>query len=670
MNAAPAIVVLGAGALPVAERIRARYAGATIHALAGRVEGDVAFTELGAHLRALYARGHPIVALCAAGIVIRCVAACLTDKGVEPPVLAVAEDGSAVVPLLGGLTGVNLLAREIADVLGIAPAITTSGELRFGACVLNPPQGYALADIGAGKRFVSDLLAGAATRIEGDAPWLDGVTLPVDPSAAHAVRITPQAGGAASGELVIHPRSVVVAVTGTQESERYDASIPLTADGRDDDPLACRVLDALAAAGLSPLALAVLVAPRRMMRDAALARGAQALGVPLRFVEAEGGESGSANGVADDAEDRYASDVADGAENGAASGMADSAEDRHASGVADGAENGAANGIADGAENAPANGVANCNPDRSANRSATAKARTLLDTALVAASIPASAPSTAHAPDLAIAIADAPVDATRLGQARGKLTVLGLGPGSAELMTPAARAALAGATDILGYATYVRMAGPFRADQRVHETDNREELQRARHAFELAAQGRQVAMVSSGDPGVFAMAAAVLEALDASAGSEAAAWADVALDVVPGVSAAMAAAAQAGAPLGHDFCVISLSDNLKPWGVIEERLALAARADLVMAFYNPVSKARPWQLDRALEIVRAVRTADTVVVLGRDIGRPGATLRSTTLGELRSDQVDMRTMVIVGSSKTRRFTRGEREWIYTPRFYD
>ncbi|WP_414445071.1 precorrin-3B C(17)-methyltransferase [Burkholderia sp. 22PA0106] len=599
LNAAPAIVVLGAGALPVAERIRARYAGATIHALAGRVEGDVAFTELGAHLRALYARGNPIVALCAAGIVIRCVAACLTDKGVEPPVLAVAEDGSAVVPLLGGLTGVNLLAREIADVLGIAPAITTSGELRFGACVLNPPEGYALADIGAGKRFVSDLLAGAATRIEGDAPWLDGVALPVDPSAAHAVRITPQAGGAASGELVIHPRSVVVAVTGTRKSERYDASIPLTADGRDDDPLACRVLDALAAAGLSPLALAVLVAPKRMMRDAALARGAQALGVPLRFVDAEGGESGSANGVADDAD-----------------------------------------------------------------------ARTLLDAALVAASIPASAPSTAHATDLAIAIADAPVDATRLGQARGKLTVLGLGPGSAELMTPAARAALAGATDILGYATYVRMAGPFRADQRVHETDNREELQRARHAFELAAQGRHVAMVSSGDPGVFAMAAAVLEALDASAGSEAAAWADVALDVVPGVSAAMAAAAQAGAPLGHDFCVISLSDNLKPWGVIEERLALAARADLVMAFYNPVSKARPWQLDRALEIVRAVRTADTVVVLGRDIGRPGATLRSTTLGELRSDQVDMRTMVIVGSSKTRRFTRGEREWIYTPRFYD
>ncbi|MGN4077770.1 precorrin-3B C(17)-methyltransferase, partial [Burkholderia gladioli] len=268
---------------------------------------------------------------------------------------------------------------------------------------------------------------------------------------------------------------------------------------------------------------------------------------------------------------------------------------------------------------------------------------------------------------LAIAIAEAPVDANRLGQARGSLTVLGLGPGRADLLAPAARLALAEATDILGYATYVRMAGPFRADQRVHETDNREELQRARHAFELAAQGRRVAMVSSGDPGVFAMAAAVLEALD---GAGEPAWDEVALEVVPGVSAAFATAAEAGAPLGHDFCVISLSDNLKPWGVIEERLALAARADLVMAFYNPISKARPWQLDRALEILREIRAADTVVVLGRDVGRPGASLRSLTLGELRTADVDMRTMVIVGSSKTRRFASAEREWIYTPRFYD
>ena len=148
MTTPPAIVILGAGALDTARRIQARYPGALVHGLASRVAADVPFDDLGAHLRELYARGLPIVALCAAGIVIRCIAASLADKGVEPPVLAVAEDGSAVVPLLGGLTGVNMIAREIAACVGVAPAITTSGELRFGACVLNPPEGYALADLG------------------------------------------------------------------------------------------------------------------------------------------------------------------------------------------------------------------------------------------------------------------------------------------------------------------------------------------------------------------------------------------------------------------------------------------------------------------------------------------------------------------------------------------
>ncbi|MGV4871018.1 precorrin-3B C(17)-methyltransferase, partial [Burkholderia pseudomallei] len=236
-----------------------------------------------------------------------------------------------------------------------------------------------------------------------------------------------------------------------------------------------------------------------------------------------------------------------------------------------------------------------------------------------------------------------------------------------DLMTPAARAALADATDIVGYATYVNMAGPLRADQQLHVSDNREELQRARHAFELAARGRRVAVVSSGDPGVFAMAAAVLEALD---GADDARWAAVELDVVPGVSAALATAAEAGAPLGHDFCLISLSDNLKPWAIIEKRIDHAAAADFALAFYNPVSRARPVQFDRALDIVRRHRAPETVVVLGRDIGRPGATLATTTLAALSAQQVDMRTMVIVGSSTTRRVARdGARDWVYTPRWY-
>ncbi|WP_233343405.1 precorrin-3B C(17)-methyltransferase [Burkholderia cepacia] len=572
MTTPPAIVILGAGALDTARRIQARYPGARVHGLASRVTADVPFDDLGAHLRELYARGLPIVALCAAGIVIRCIAPALADKGVEPPVLAVAEDGSAVVPLLGGLTGVNVMAREIAACVGVAPAITTSGELRFGACVLNPPEGYALADLVQGKRFVSDLLAGASTRIDGAAPWLDDVALPCDDAAAHAIRVTPEAWRGTHDELVIHPRSVVVGV---------DAHA-VHADGA----LAARIAASLDAHGLARLALAAIVAPAAAIGDAALEDAAHTLDVPLRFVDADG----------------------------------------------------------DGDGGAPVDAAA------------------LLGRALrVVHTLRATTNG------IACAVASHPVDPATLGRARGRLTVLGLGPGGAAWLTPAARAALADATDILGYTTYVNMAGPFRDDQRVHGTDNREEMQRARHAFELAAEGRRVAVVSSGDPGVFAMAAAVLEALDEARDPH---WAAVDLRVEPGISASLATAAQAGAPLGHDFCAISLSDNLKPWDVIETRLRHAAQADLVMAFYNPISRARPWQLDRALDVVRAHRTADTVVVLGRDIGRPGATLATTTLGALRSDQVDMRTMVIVGSSTTRRFAIGEgREWVYTPRWY-
>jgi cobalt-precorrin 5A hydrolase/precorrin-3B C17-methyltransferase len=272
-----------------------------------------------------------------------------------------------------------------------------------------------------------------------------------------------------------------------------------------------------------------------------------------------------------------------------------------------------------------------------------------------------------HRNGIALGVASAPVTVSEVGRGRGRLSVVGLGPGCPELMVPAARAALTEASDILGYETYVRMAGPFRDDQRVHGSDNREELLRARHAFELASAGRTVAIVSSGDPGVFAMAAAVLEALETA---DDPGWAAVELCIVPGVSAAMATAAQAGAPLGHDFCMLSLSDNLKPWEIIEKRLRHAAEADLVMAFYNPISRARPWQLDKALEIVREYRSAETRVVLGRDIGRPGEALITTRLGELRSDQVDMRTMVIVGSSATRGVAGAPHgEWIYTPRRY-
>lgn len=556
----PAIVILGNGSLATARIIAQLYPGALIHGLAGRVEGaDRVYQEFGATLRELYQQDTPIIALCAAGIVIRTLAPLLLEKGAEPPVLAVAEDGSAVVPLLGGLGGVNVMAREIAAGLNVAAAITTSGELRFGTCLLNPPSGYALADLELGKRFVSDLLAGESVRIEGSAPWLAQAQLPEDAQARLAVHVGPGERAPAANELLIYPRSVLVAVSA----------------GLVDVSKAIR--QALHQAQIALQSVACLLAADTEMTNTQLREAALELGVPLRFANAD-------------------------------------------------------------------------LPNVERARDAVGQTVSMLGDE-----------------SIAIAVAEQPLDPSQIGRPRGRLAVVGLGPGAAELMVPAVKAELARANDVLGYETYVRMAGPFRDDQVLHCTDNREEMQRARHAFELAAQGRSVVVVSSGDPGVFAMSAAVLEALHESSEP---AWHSVDLEMLPGVSASLATAAQAGAPLGHDFCVLSLSDNLKPWSIIETRLDLAAQADLALAFYNPISRSRPWQLGQALDIVARHREPHTPVVLGRDIGRPGQTLRVTTLGELSVDQVDMRTMVLIGSSTTRVIPRADgRPWVYTPRSY-
>nr|WP_276583625.1 precorrin-3B C(17)-methyltransferase [Pseudomonas sp. RIT-PI-S] len=548
---------MGASALPVARRIQQALPQAQVLGLEGRADAaDATYRAFGETLRGLYRAGTGIIALCAAGIVIRALASVLDEKGSEPPVLAVAEDGSAVVPLLGGLGGVNRLARRIAAALEVAAAITTSGELRFGTCLLDPPEGYVLADLERGKHFVSDVLAGGSVRIEGDAPWLASAGLPQAVDAALAIRVSPWLADAPH-ELLIHPRSVAVAVEA------------------DDGDVASQVAGALAQAGLARGALACLLAPMELMGSLALAEAAQALGADLRFTKA-----------------------------------------------------------------------------------ATASEAML-------AQLPHAKPL--QEAGLTIAVNASPIEACELGQRRGRLAVVGLGPGDRAFMVPAVQAELARAEDILGYETYVNMAGPFLPEQVLHCTDNREELQRARHALALAASGRRVVVVSSGDPGVFAMASAVLEALD---GASDLAWHALELVMLPGVSASLATAALAGAPLGHDFCVISLSDNLKPWSVIEHRLDLAGKADLAMAFYNPISKSRPWQLGQALDVVRRHRGPETPVVLGRDVARPGQRLTVVNLGALTPDMVDMRTMVLVGSSTTRVIPRGDgTPWVYTPRWY-
>lgn len=559
MTAPLVLMVLSAQGMETALRIKADYPEAIIHGLEGRVQGaDQTYTNFGETLRAHYRSGNAIAALCSAGITIRALAPLLENKGGEPPVLAIADDGSAVVPLLGGTTGVNVLARQVAKILAVSPAITTSGELRFGTCLLNPPAEFHLKNPEDGKRFIADLLAGKTVQIDGPAPWLEEARLPVDGNGTMHIRVTPSDIAPQNNELVFHPKVAIIGVAGDVGADAVKA--------------------ALAAADIALASVVCLAASAEHSTNASLHHLAAQLDLPLRLLPTKGSSAGD----------------------------------------------------------------------------------------IVSAFIKEPVRQSGNE-KLSIAVAATPDDVTLAGHRRGRLAVIGLGPGDPDFMIPAVRQELQRAEDVLGYETYVRMAGSFRPDQIIHMTDNREEMQRARHAFELAASGRSVVMISSGDPGVFAMAAAVVEALHESDNP---AWHGVDLQILPGVSAAMAAASRSGAPLGHDFCILSLSDNLKPWDIIEKRIALAAEADFAMAFYNPISKPRPWQLPRAIEILRQHRAPATPIVLGRDIGRPAETLRVITLAELSPEQVDMRTVILVGSSLTQSFDRIDGgKWVYTPRWY-
>ncbi len=238
----------------------------------------------------------------------------------------------------------------------------------------------------------------------------------------------------------------------------------------------------------------------------------------------------------------------------------------------------------------------------------------------------------------------------------GWVAVAGLGPGDEGMVTAEVREALAQATDVVGYIPYVARVAP-RAGLTLHPSDNRVEMDRAAHALAMAADGKRVVVVSSGDPGVFAMASALFEAVEGFSG----AVPDI--RILPGITAMLAAAARAGAPLGHDFCAINLSDNMKPWELVEKRLVLAAEADFAMAFYNPRSASRPHQFARALEVLLAACGPERLITFARAVTTPQERIVTVTLGEATPEMADMRTVVIVGNSATRRVGK----WVYTPR---
>ncbi|MFT6650025.1 precorrin-3B C(17)-methyltransferase [Pseudophaeobacter arcticus] len=242
----------------------------------------------------------------------------------------------------------------------------------------------------------------------------------------------------------------------------------------------------------------------------------------------------------------------------------------------------------------------------------------------------------------------------------GWVKIVGLGPGDETMVTTQVQEVISEATDIVGYIPYVKRI-PERPGLTLHATDNRAEVERATHALEMAASGKRVAVVSSGDPGVFAMASAVFEALEEA---HQPAWLDLDIQVLPGITAMLAASARIGAPMGHDFAAINLSDNLKPWSLIEKRLRLAGEAGFAMGFYNPRSKSRPHQFARALEILREACGGETLISFARDVSKPDETITTVTLNEATPEMADMRTVVIVGNKDTRRIGAH----VYTPRY--
>lgn len=467
-----AIVVLTESSLAIARQIQAAIPNSQIYGLKHRVSSaDIFYERFGDTLKQIFTEGNGIVGICAAGILIRTLAPLLSDKRAEPTVLAIAADGSAVVPLLGGLNGANELANQIGKALSVKAAITTSGQLHLQANLLSPPKDYVLVNSDqAAKTFVADLLAGAKVSLIGEAQWLNGIDFSEDGS--HLIEILDR--------------------------------------------------------------------------------------------------------VPNDSDCDY------------------------------------------------------CKPK----------------------------------PNHLVYYRQIPIKT-------GSLAIVGIGPGSRKWMSAEVRELLQNATDLVGYKTYLDLIADFNEGKILHASDNRVESDRAKLGLNLAAAGKNVVIVSSGDPGIYAMAAAVFEVLATKENLE---WEKIQLQVAPGISAMQAAAAQVGAPLGHDFCVISLSDILKPWETIALRLKAAVQADLVIAIYNPVSSQRPWQLIAAKEILIEARSPETPVVIATSLGREKHSVKVINLEQLSPDliknQINMQTILLIGSSQTRRIQRSnDEDWVYTPRTY-
>ncbi len=576
----PIVVVVSASGEAVGRRV-AEALGCPLHGRAGRTSAAVTFQDALVHVRDLFAAGHPVIGVCAAGILIRAVAPMLGDKTAEPPVVSVAEDGSVVVPLLGGHRGANRLARRVADALGGVAAVTTAGDVALGVALDEPPPGYALANPVDAKPVMAALLSGGGAAMTGE-PLFD-----LPPGDPVEIAVTEAAVEGGSGRLVYHPLRHVLGV----------------GCARDADPgeLWSNVRAVLAEAGVAPGAVASVATLDLKLDEPAVNALAARLDRPLRAFTAA---------------DLARIDVP--------------------------------------------------NPSQ--------VVRTEVGTPSVAeaAALAATGGALVHpkrktaATTVALARAADPIVAHR-GRSRGRVSLVSIGPGQSAWRTPEASAMVARADELVGYGLYIDLLGPLAAGKPRADFPLGGEEDRCRHALERAGRGLDVALVCSGDAGIYAMGALVFELLAGDTLTDAARRVEVVS--TPGVSALQAAAARAGAPLGHDFCAISLSDLLTPREDILTRIRAAAEGDFVVAFYNPVSKRRRTLLTEARDVLLRHRPADTPALLATSLGRAEESIRFRRLDALEVDEVDMLTTVIVGSSRSRLVRTGDGTRMFTPRGY-
>ena len=567
----------------------AEILGVALHGRLERVDrAHVYFENALDHIRMLFASGTPVVGVCAAGILVRAVAPLLNDKTTEPPVIAVPDDGSTVVPLLGGHRGANRLARQIAEGLASHAAVTTAGDVAMGVALDEPPRGYRLANGADAKGAMAAMLSGVGVTVTGEnifdvEDMAGGVELLVSDAPVEG----------SETRLVYHP-------------QRYALGLGC-ARGCDVNEMWALVQKTLAEAGIAEGAVACVGSLDLKGDEPAMIETAARMGVPFRVftaVELEAQTDQLAN----------PSDVVF-------------------------AEVGC-HGVSEAAALALGNGELVVEKTKTANATC------------------------------AVVRANAPI-VEMAGRSRGKLSIIGIGPGQHSWRTPEASALVSQAEELVGYGLYIDLLGGLAHGKARSDFPLGGEEDRCRYALEQAGKGKDVALICSGDAGIYAMGALVFELLDRQPDAMGVTDAARRVEVVstPGVSALQAAAARAGAPLGHDFCAISLSDLLTPRDDIVKRLKASAEGDFVIAFYNPVSMRRRTLLAEARDILLQHRPADTPVMLASSLGRPEENVRYRRLDELEVDEVDMLTVVLVGSSHSKLAQLGEGLRMYTPRGY-